>query len=64
MARRCELTGKGVMVGNNVSHANNKTKRKLQPNLRSIRIKDENGETHRIRIATSTLRTLKKNQKK
>src|SRR5688572_10707801 len=34
MARRCALTGKGVMVGNNVSHANNKTKRRFLPNLR------------------------------
>ena len=33
MSRRCELTGKGPMTGNNVSHANNKTKRKFFPNL-------------------------------
>ena len=35
MSRRCELTGKGVMVGNNVSHANNKTKRVYRPNLQT-----------------------------
>ncbi|RDU71250.1 50S ribosomal protein L28 [Helicobacter aurati] len=64
MARRCDITGKGVMVGNHVSHANNKTKRRLQPNLRSIRIKNENGESCRIKVAASTLRTLKKNRKK
>ena len=36
MARRCELTGKGTLVGNNVSHANNKTKRIYRPNLQTI----------------------------
>jgi len=36
MARRCELTGKGVLVGNNVSHANNKTKRVYRPNLQHV----------------------------
>ena len=36
MARRCELTGKGVLVGNNVSHANNKTKRRFLPNLVNV----------------------------
>lgn len=61
MARRCMLSGKGVMVGNNVSHANNKTKRRLLPNLRRIRIKLEDGTTMRIRVAASTLRTLRKN---
>lgn len=64
MSRRCDITGKGVMVGNNVSHANNKTKRRLKPNLRSIRIKLENGETCKIRVAASTLRTLKKSKNK
>ena len=37
MSRRCELTGKGPMVGNNVSHANNKTKRRFLPNLTRCR---------------------------
>jgi large subunit ribosomal protein L28 len=37
MARRCELCGKGPLVGNNVSHANNKTKTRSLPNLRSVR---------------------------
>lgn len=64
MARRCDLTGKGVMVGNRVSHANNKTKRKLRPNLRSLKIKLDNGESFRIKVAMSTLRTLKKNNNK
>ena len=38
MARRCELTGVGVMTGNNVSHANNKTRRRFLPNLQKKRI--------------------------
>ncbi|ARU49232.1 50S ribosomal protein L28 [Sulfurospirillum diekertiae] len=61
MARKCALTGKGPMVGNNVSHANNKTKRRFLPNLRSVRVTLEDGTTKKIRIAASTLRTMKKN---
>ncbi len=38
MARVCQITGKGPMVGNNVSHANNKTKRRFLPNLRTVRV--------------------------
>ncbi len=38
MSRRCELTGKGVQSGNNVSHANNKTRRKFRPNLRVVTV--------------------------
>ena len=64
MARRCDITGKGAMVGNNVSHANNKTKKKSLPNLKNMRVKLEDGTTIRIRVATSTLRTLKKNKNK
>ncbi|WP_299188554.1 50S ribosomal protein L28 [uncultured Campylobacter sp.] len=60
MARRCAITGKGAMVGNNVSHANNKTKKKFQVNLRSIRVQLEDGTTKRIKVAASTLRTMKK----
>ena len=41
MSRRCELTGKGVMVGNNVSHANNKTKRRFMPNLNEVSLTSE-----------------------
>lgn len=60
MARRCYITGKGVMVGCNVSHANNKTKKRSLPNLRSMRLKLEDGTSVRIKVAASTLRTLKK----
>lgn len=50
------------MVGNNVSHANNKTKRQLLPNLRTVRIQLEDGTRVKIRVAASALRTLKKNR--
>lgn len=61
MARRCALTGKGPMSGNNVSHANNKTKRRFLPNLRVVRVTLEDGSTRKIKVAASTLRTMKKN---
>ncbi len=48
------------MVGNNVSHANNKTKKRSLPNLRTVRIKLEDGRAMKVRIAASTLRTMKK----
>jgi large subunit ribosomal protein L28 len=61
MARRCTLSGKGVLTGNNVSHANNKTRRRFLPNLQSRRLFSEAlGETVRLRIAASTLRTIEK----
>ncbi|MCP5432849.1 MAG: 50S ribosomal protein L28 [Alphaproteobacteria bacterium] len=41
MSRRCELTGKGVQTGHNVSHANNKTKRRFLPNLRQVTLQSE-----------------------
>ena len=43
MSRVCQITGKAPMVGNNVSHANNKTKKRFLPNLRTVRIKLEEG---------------------
>ena len=61
MSRKCALTGKGPMVGNNVSHAHNKTKRRFLPNLRTVSVTLEDGTTKKIRIAASTLRTMKKN---
>ncbi|MEF3191272.1 MAG: 50S ribosomal protein L28 [Campylobacterales bacterium] len=63
MARRCALTGKGPMVGNNVSHANNKTKKRFLPNLRTIRITLPDGTRRKIRVAASTLRTMRKQSK-
>ncbi|MWV62380.1 50S ribosomal protein L28 [Helicobacter saguini] len=60
MARRCDITLKGVMVGNNVSHANNKRKKRSEPNLRNMRVKLEDGTRLKLKVAVSTLRTLKK----
>lgn len=60
MARRCDVSGKGPLTGNNVSHANNKTKRRQLPNLRSVKITLEDGTTRRIKVAASELRTMKK----
>lgn len=48
------------MVGNNVSHANNKTKRRSLPNLRTVHVKLEDGSTVKLKVAASTLRTMKK----
>lgn len=59
MARRCDLTGKGVLVGNHVSHANNKSKRRFLPNLRAQRLYSETlGESIRLRISNHALRTV------
>ena len=61
MAKRCEITGKGVMTGNNVSHANNKTRRRFLPNLQQTTWQSEAlGRAVRLRIATSTIRSIEK----
>jgi len=60
MARKCSVTGKGPMTGYNVSHAHNKTKRRFLPNLRTVRITLEDGTRKKIKVAASTLRTMKK----
>lgn len=59
MSRRCELTGKGVMVGNNVSHANNKTRRRFLPNLNDVTLASEAlGRSFKFRISAAALRTV------
>ncbi len=60
MSRRCAISGKGPMSGNNVSHAKNRTKRRFLPNLRSVRIQLDDGTTRKIKISAKELRTLKK----
>jgi large subunit ribosomal protein L28 len=55
MARFCTVCNKGPSTGNNVSHANNKTKRRWLPNLQTVRILDENGERRRVRVCTSCI---------
>ncbi len=59
MARRCEFTGKGPMTGNNVSHANNKTKRRFLPNLNSVTLQSEAlGRGFKFRISAAALRSV------
>lgn len=59
MARRCELTGVGPMVGNNVSHANNKTKRRFLPNLCDVTLhSDKLGRGYKMRVSAAALRTI------
>ncbi len=59
MSRVCELTGKGPMVGNNVSHANNKTKRRFLPNLQDVTlISDALGRSFKLKISSSALRSV------
>ena len=59
MSRRCELTGKGVMTGNNVSHANNRTKRVFRPNLQEVSLaSDSLGQDLKLKISMSALRTV------
>ena len=61
MARKCKLTGIGPMAGNNVSHANNKTRRVQLPNLQWKRVYiPELDRTVRIRLTTRALRTIDK----
>ena len=59
MSRRCELTGKGPMTGNNVSHANNKTRRRFLPNLNEVTLQSEIlGRGVKLRISAAALRTV------
>ena len=59
MSRRCELTGKGPMTGNNVSHANNKTRRRFLPNLNEVTLQSETlGRGVKLRISAAALRTV------
>lgn len=59
MSRACELTGKAVMSGNNVSHANNKTRRRFLPNLCQVTLmSDALGQRYRLRISAAALRSV------
>ena len=59
MARRCELTGKGVLTGNNVSHANNKSRRRYLPNLCEVHLlSDALGQSVSLKISASALRSV------
>ena len=61
MAKRCQITGKGVMTGNNVSHAKNRTRRRFLPNLQHTSMQSEIlGRTISLRVTTSAIRTIEK----
>lgn len=57
MSMQCEVCGKKPQVGNNVSHANNKSKRRFKPNLQKVRIQTPAGEVKKISICTRCLRS-------
>lgn len=62
MSRVCQITGKRARVGNNVSHANNKTKRRFYPNLQKKRFYlAEEDRWITLKVSTSALRTINKN---
>jgi large subunit ribosomal protein L28 len=62
MARRCAITGKGVQTGNNVSHANNKTRRRFLPNLQDTSLlSDVLGQLVRMRLTVHAIRTIEHN---
>ncbi|MRX49417.1 50S ribosomal protein L28 [Paracoccus sp. S-4012] len=59
MSRVCELTGKGPMTGNNVSHANNKSRRRFLPNLNEVTLLSEStGKSYSLRISAHGLRSV------
>ncbi len=61
MSRRCQITGKGVMTGNNVSHAHNKTRRRFLPNVQETSVLSETlGRSVRLKLSVSGIRTLEK----
>ncbi|MHA1152213.1 MAG: 50S ribosomal protein L28 [Alphaproteobacteria bacterium] len=61
MARRCDFTGRGVQAGNNVSHANNRSRRRFLPNLQHASLlSDVLGETVQVRLSTGAIRTIEK----
>ena len=61
MTRKCELTGKMALTGNNVSHANNKTKRRFLPNLNMVSLASEKLEkSFKLKVSASALRTIDK----
>ncbi|HBO58838.1 MAG TPA: 50S ribosomal protein L28 [Alphaproteobacteria bacterium] len=62
MAKRCIITGKGVLTGNNVSHANNKARRRFLPNLQAVSLLSETlGTTVTLRVSTRGLRSIEHN---
>ncbi len=62
MSRRCSITGKGVLAGNNVSHAHNKTRRRFLPKIqRTSLLSDALGQPISLKLSTRAIRTIEKN---
>ena len=62
MARKCEISGAGVMSGNNVSHANNRTRRRFLPNLQVVSLlSDVLGKVFKLKVCSKTLRSIEHN---
>ena len=62
MAKKCEISGTGVMSGNNVSHANNRSRRRFLPNLQVVSLlSDTLGKTFKLKITAATLRSIEHN---
>ena len=62
MAKKCDITGTGVMSGNNVSHANNKTRRRFLPNLQVVSLLSEKlGRVFKLKVCSKTLRSIEHN---
>lgn len=57
MSYKCEICGKSPSIGNNVSHANNRTKRRFLPNLQKIRVKLDSGEVKKMKVCTSCIKS-------
>ncbi len=56
MAKRCDVCGKGPQFGNNVSHANNKTRRRFNPNLQSVRVRLDAGGAGKMKVCTRCIK--------
>lgn len=62
MARKCEISGNGAMSGNNVSHANNRTRRRFLPNLQIVSLlSDTLGKIFKLKVCSKTLRSIEHN---
>jgi len=62
MAKKCDLTGTGVQSGNNVSHANNRTRRRFMPNLHVVSLISESlNKVFKLKICSKTLRSIEHN---
>ena len=62
MAKKCDLTGTGVQTGNNVSHANNRTRRRFMPNLHVVSLLSETlNKVFKLKICSKTLRSIEHN---